>query len=96
MFRALLTPPSLSVHGKPDGLTALHAAVVFGGSEGFVETAKLLLDNGAPINHKSVDGMLTPLHCASAKGHVACVKLLLERGADVQALYGRRLDLCFS
>jgi len=76
----------MTVHGKPDGLTALHAAVVFGGAEGFVDTARILIEKGAPINDKSVDGMLTPLHCASAKGHVECVRLLIEKGADVHAV----------
>jgi len=77
---------NMSIHGKPDGLTALHAAVVFGGSEGYIETAKVLIEGGAPINDKSMDGMLTPLHCASAKGHVGCVKLLIDKGSDVHAL----------
>jgi ankyrin repeat protein len=76
----------MTIFGKPDGLTALHAAVVFGGAEGFVDTAALLIDAGAPINLKSQDGMLTPLHCSSAKGHVACVKLLIQKGADIHAL----------
>lgn len=76
----------LTIHGKPDGLTALHAAVVFGGAEGFVDVAAALIEAGAPINDESIDGQLTPLHCAAAKGHVACVRLLVQSKANVHAV----------
>ena len=37
------------------------------------------------INARDSDAS-TPLHCAAWKGHVEVVKLLLEYGADIQAI----------
>ena len=49
---------------------------------GKTDMVKLLVDNGADVNHQDDDGR-TPLHWAARKGHLAIVALLLEEGADV-------------
>jgi hypothetical protein len=46
-----------------------------------------LLDKGANVNARDVDGW-TPLHWAAALGRLDIVKLLVERGADVNAKNG--------
>ncbi len=60
------------------GVTPLAWAVMLGDAE----TAALLLDRGADVNGRNVDGN-TPLHGAAFLGRVAMVDLLLEKGADV-------------
>lgn len=48
-----------------------------------VEVIRLLLDKGARVNQP--DLYRTPLMLAAGKGHIETVKLLLARGADVNA-----------
>ena len=60
--------------------SALHLAVM----DGDVEMSRLLLDEGACIEDRDVDGK-TPLLTASG-GHVEVVRLLLDRGADIDAV----------
>lgn len=60
---------------EPSGNTPLHMSVLFGQ----METARLLVENGADINAMSNDG--SPLHLAAFLGHTELVKLLLEKGA---------------
>ncbi|PWF94171.1 Ankyrin repeat protein [Spiroplasma poulsonii] len=43
---------------------------------------KLLIENGAEINHKNQFGN-TPLILASQNGHTEIVKLLIENGAKI-------------
>ena len=53
-----------------------------------METAAWLIDHGASINLKATFGGLThgqgitALHMAAQSGHLAMVKMLIERGAD--------------
>ncbi|NXJ15211.1 ANR66 protein, partial [Odontophorus gujanensis] len=60
-------------------MTELHQAV----ASGHYERAEQLLRAGrCDPNHKDADwGDWTPLHWAAAKGHVAMLRLLLNRGA---------------
>lgn len=60
--------------------TALHLMSESGLNEG----VKFLIEEGAEINVKDVDGS-TPLKLSCLHGHVLIVKLLLEHGADVNA-----------
>lgn len=73
-----------NVNGEPYNGTALHWAV----ARDWAETAAWLLDHGAALdgraNFGGVTG-ITPLHCAAWGGRLGCVKLLVARGADLEA-----------
>ena len=71
---AFARPPA----GGNGGLTALILAT----REGALESMKVLLDAGAPINQQSANGN-TALIVAAMNGNAATVNYLLERGADV-------------
>lgn len=68
------------------GRTALHLAALRNSSEG-TESCRLLLDAGANIHHRNKVGA-TPLHSAVFGGNLDTIKLLVERGADINAHYG--------
>ncbi|KAL4961575.1 uncharacterized protein BDV14DRAFT_203609 [Aspergillus stella-maris] len=70
-----LTPtPDINSNGQVG--TALAAACL----SGHLETARLLLDNGADIEAEGLLG--TPILLAAGIGHMELVKLLIDRGAD--------------
>jgi len=81
IFEYLLTiDADVNAVGYEDGTILMAAAYL--GKEDMLE---LLLDHGADPNLASLLTGETPLHAAAAKGfskeNLACVKLLLERGA---------------
>jgi ankyrin repeat protein len=51
---------------------------------GYIDIAKLLIDNGADVNAQS-DNHKTPLMRAIVNNHIDIAKLLIEAGADVNA-----------
>jgi len=66
-----------------DGFTALHLAAFFGQ----VEAARLLIAHSAPPNVASRNALqVMPLHSAAAGSHVGVARLLVEAGADVNAV----------
>ena len=68
----------------------LHAASF----NGQVDSARILLDNGAHVNAKGYSDW-TPLHYASHYGHLKLVQLLLEKGANLNARnYVQDTPLC--
>ena len=60
---------------------ALHQAVM----EGANEDARVLINTESDVNVKNFSGM-TPLHCAARLCNVGLVELLLEKGADANAI----------
>ncbi|HKQ99962.1 MAG TPA: ankyrin repeat domain-containing protein [Pyrinomonadaceae bacterium] len=54
-------------------------------SAGKIKKLKSLLDKSPELIHAKGWFNRTPLHCAAENGQVDCVRLLLERGADVHA-----------
>jgi ankyrin repeat protein len=83
----------------PDtGETSLHSALCKAGRPHFLYVIKLLVENGADVNAKTIPGGETggfmrdvrtrgetPLHRAAAYGDEAMIEYLLEHGADKQA-----------
>ena len=68
-----------------DGLSR-HRAFALAAQHGHVEIVRMLLDAGEDPNRYNPDGNhghSTPLHQAVWSGHDAVVRLLVERGADV-------------
>ena len=53
-----------------------------------VRVAKLLLERGMDVNIRRKD-QCTPLHLASYFGNVKIVRLLLDHGADLEAVEGK-------
>jgi hypothetical protein len=80
--KRLLSIRNINVNVKDDeyGATPLHYAAY----NGHVEISRLLLQNGAEVNVKSISGS-TPLHYAAYNGHVDILHLLVENGADLEA-----------
>ncbi|XP_068176325.1 cyclin-dependent kinase 4 inhibitor C [Antennarius striatus] len=65
------------------GLTVLHDAA----REGFVDSVRVLVNNGADANLADGQGNL-PLHLAAREGHLEVIRLLIERTTDPQAPNG--------
>lgn len=65
------------------GGTLLHDAAWAGEAK----VAELLLDRGADVNARHLEGGSTPLHYAVTTNHPEVVKILIARGADVHATY---------
>jgi ankyrin repeat protein len=62
----------------PRGYTPLFMAA----SEGYINTVRVLLDNGAKLDHRSHQDNTTAVFHAIMSNRVPVVKLLLERGAN--------------
>jgi ankyrin repeat protein len=77
---AFARPPA----GGNGGITALILAT----REGGLESMKVLLDAGAPINQQSANGN-TALIVAAMNGNAETINYLLERGADVNLANGQ-------
>jgi uncharacterized protein len=74
--------PSLLNAYSPDGFTPLGFSVFFGRAE----TAKALLDAGADVNAASRETMkVTPLASAAAAKQTEIARMLIARGANVNA-----------
>ena len=79
----LARAPQLVNAYSEDGYQPLGLASFFG----HLETARYLINAGARVNSPSGNKMkVAPLHSAAAGRHAAVVKLLLEHGADPNAL----------
>jgi len=63
------------------GLTAL----LFAARQGYLDTAKALLDGGADINQLNAGDKTSPLLMAIINGHFDLATMLVERGANVNA-----------
>jgi ankyrin repeat protein len=68
------------VNAKDDGLTLLIKAA----TEGYLKTAKLLVDKKADIDARSNEGN-TALMTASMAGYTKIVELLVNAGANIKA-----------
>ncbi|MCA1648709.1 MAG: ankyrin repeat domain-containing protein [Acidobacteria bacterium] len=80
---ALVRDPGSITARAYDGWTALHLAAFFGRRE----AVERLLSAGADIQAVADNSIHnTPLHAAVAGGHVDVSLLLIERGADVNAV----------
>jgi len=74
--------PSLASQLSHDGWTALHLASFFDAEP----AVRLLLNKGGPVNARSTNPMRNmPIHAAASRRSAACVKLLIEHGAQVNA-----------
>jgi ankyrin repeat protein len=69
-----------------DGFTPLHGAVSYGNNETRRSAVEALLKSGANVNAKTSRDGETPFHKAISRGDVELVKLLLDYGADVNAV----------
>ncbi len=63
-----------------DGMSALHWAM----RSGNVNIGSALLAHGSQVDLKGPLGE-TPLMRAVGQGHIKCVEMLLEKGADINA-----------
>jgi ankyrin repeat protein len=81
VIAALLEGGATVDAANPEGETALMAVA----RTGNVEAATLLLDAGADVNAVELWGQQSPLMWAAAQKQPSMIKLLIARGADVNA-----------
>ena len=80
LAKHLIITHALDVNAEIDRFSPLHEA----SCNGRVDSARVLLDNGAHVNTKGYNDW-TPLHYASNYGHPKLAQLLLEQGANSNA-----------
>ena len=61
------------------------SALLFAARQGYVDTAKALLDGGADINQRNAGDQTSPLLMSVINGHFDLSMMLLERGANPNA-----------
>ena len=67
-----------------NGVSALHDAILRGAEGAWLDIAKVLILNGADLNHADAQGR-GPLHWAARRNAAELVSLLLENGAELNA-----------
>jgi hypothetical protein len=67
------------------GLTPLHGAIYFDNCSDVEQTVPLLLDHGADLEARNMNGW-TPMYAAAESGSYEAVAVLIKYGADVNAL----------
>jgi ankyrin repeat protein len=72
--------------GNNDGYTPLHGAVSYGKNDTRKSAVKILLERGANPNAKTSRDGETPFHKAVSRGDIEIVRLLIDYGADVNAV----------
>ena len=89
--RALVRAGAPIITARRYGFSALNNAA----QNGHMEILEYLLQQGVSANAESTPSGGTPLRVASEKGHILCMKVLLDAGADLNhslngrtALYG--------
>ncbi|KAJ2953216.1 hypothetical protein O0L34_g793 [Tuta absoluta] len=97
--RSTLLAKMLSLGVNPDsiddaGRSCLHLSCLVGSEE----CTTLLLEHKANPNRwdSSLDTKATPLHCAASARNLACVKVLIAYGADVNAGLSERSPLHYA
>lgn len=81
--RLLRADPALATTFAPDGFTALQLAAFMGS----IGSVRALLAAGAEVETVARNPMaIRPLHAAAAGRHLEICRLLVERGADVNAV----------
>ena len=66
-------------------MDALNARLLVACDEGRTEEARGLLDQGAEIETRREANQGTSLHRSAWRGHVGTMKMLLDRGANIEA-----------
>ena len=66
-------------------MDALNARLLDASEEGRTEEASGLLDQGAEIETRDEASQCTSLHLSAWRGHVGTMKMLLDRGANIEA-----------
>lgn len=69
-----------------DGYTPLHGAVSYGNNVARRSAVEVLIKSGANVNARTSRDGETPFHKAISRGDIEIVKLLLDYGADVNAV----------
>lgn len=69
-----------------DGYTPLHGAVSYGKNDTRMSAVEILLKSGANVNAITSRDGETPFHKAISRGDIEIVKLLIDYGADVNAV----------
>ena len=82
MVRWLISECGADVNRKnKDGYSALHLAA----ANNKTHIVKELLDHGADVNTVNCDGYARPIDWAASRGHLPTVKILVEKGADIDS-----------